>query len=195
MANSVSRLLATLGQESERCEALLNYPLARDAILVVVHQSSTFADTLTLDELRRVWDPHEPVTLWQHIRPSWPSTPFFLYGPTPGSGTFEVFTRALGLPTRGIRPDFNTGEDYQRLMQAMSDDPATLAIVGQAFFRSARSRLRVVPITGASDRFTRTLRLYVSERTLARKEARSFVEATRLWASEIAPALGLEALP
>ena len=179
----------------ETCEALQEFPLAKDAILVVVHEQSTFADAITLAELRHVWEPRDPATRWQHIRPSWPSTPFFLYGPTPGSGTFDIFTEALGLPSRGTRPDFTTGEDYQRLVRAMSEDPSTLAIVGRAFYRSANTHLRIVPVTDAGESLTRTLRMYVAERTLVRKEARAFVEATSGWARDLAPSLGLEGLP
>jgi phosphate transport system substrate-binding protein len=179
----------------EVCAPLQGFPLAKDAILVVVHESSTFADNMTLAELRRVWEPRDPPNLWQQIRPTWPAKRFFLYGPTPGSGTFALLTHALSLPPRATRPDFATGEDYQRLVRAMANDEQTLAIVGRAFFRSAPTHLRVVPIIDAVDTMTRTLRMYVSEETLERKEARAFVDATTAWAATLAPSLGLEALP
>jgi hypothetical protein len=52
-------------------------------IAVVVHPDNDWVDTLTVEELRRLWEPEAQgkVKRWSDIRAGWPNVPIHLFGP------------------------------------------------------------------------------------------------------------------
>src|SRR5690606_20394981 len=71
--------------EREACEVAgvryLELPVAYDGIAIVANLSNDFVECLTVEELRRIWQPGSPVRRWSDVRPGWPATEIHLYGP------------------------------------------------------------------------------------------------------------------
>ena len=63
-----------------------------DGLTVVVNPKNTFAQCLTVAQLKAVWDTGSAVKNWKDIDPSFPDQPLTLYGPGTDSGTFDFFT-------------------------------------------------------------------------------------------------------
>jgi phosphate transport system substrate-binding protein len=155
---------------SERCDGLERFCVARDTIVVVVN--NTFVDSLTLAELRRIW---EGASSWQQLRPSWPAERIRVYGPSPGSGTYEHLARVIGL--HAPRSDYATSEDYQLLVRGMRDDRHALGVIGRGV--AHLTRLREVPIIDAGDAFDRSIDAYTLTATLERPQTRGFIDVLR----------------
>ena len=187
--------------ESEACAAagieFVELPIAYDGIAVVVHAENDWVETLTPDDLRRMWEPaaQGAVTRWNHVRPEWPDRELHLFGPGIDSGTFDYFTQAIvGEPGAG-RGDFTSSEDDNVLVQGVSNDELALGFFGYAHYEENRDRLGLSAIDDGDDTngagairpspatvrdgtyqpLSRPVYLYVDPRALDRPEVAGFV--------------------
>jgi phosphate transport system substrate-binding protein len=100
--------------EREACAAAgiewAELPVAWDGLSVVVNPSNDFAQCLTVEELKKVWQPNSPVSTWRDIRSEFPAQPIKLYGPGTDSGTFDYFTEVIVGEVKSSRPDYQASE-------------------------------------------------------------------------------------
>ena len=194
--NNASR--AILPAEDAICRRNgVNYitlPLCYDEIMVLVSKSNTWADSLSLTELRLIWSPGSQgkIIYWSQIRNGWPHQLIHLYSPGPASGTFEYFTEAINGKARLSREDVNPSFDPERLVQNLSSDPLGLSYFGYNYYRKNMNSLRKVPLkklavypaqlnqatfTNGYSRnpLSRILFLYINKKSLEKKEFRSFI--------------------
>ncbi|MGH2626295.1 MAG: PstS family phosphate ABC transporter substrate-binding protein, partial [Anaerolineales bacterium] len=94
-------------------------PVAFDGLAVLVNPANSFAVCLTVDELKRIWEPaaEEAITNWSQVRPDFPDQPLSLYGPGTDSGTYDYFTEAIVGEEGASRGDFLPSEDDNVLVQ------------------------------------------------------------------------------
>ncbi len=187
--------------EIEACAAagieFVELPIAYDGIAVVVHAENDWVETLTPDDLKRMWEPSAQgtVTRWNQIRPEWPDRELHLFGPGIDSGTFDYFTQAIvGAPGVG-RGDFTSSEDDNVLVQGVSTDELALGFFGYAHYEENRDRLALSAIDDGDDTngagavrpspdtvrdgtyqpLSRPVYLYVATGALDRREVAGFV--------------------
>ena len=180
--------------EAERCRlegvTLIGIPIARDGVAVVANPASAVPRCMTLDELRRLWEPASEIERWQDLRPAYPAERIRLFGPGPGSGTFEFFTRIVVGRTGASRSDYDRSSDYNLIARGVGGNPWATAYFGSASFAANRERLRAVAVdTGfgcvlptaeaiADGRYSplaRELHLHVAEAALNRAAVRDFL--------------------
>ena len=194
--NNASR--AILHTEDAICRrngvAYITVPLCYDEIMVLVSKSNTWADSLSLAELRLIWSPASQgkIIYWSQIRQGWPHQLIHLYSPGPASGTFEYFTEAINGKARLSREDVNPSFDPERLVQNLSSDPLGLSYFGYNYYRRNMNSLRQVPLkmmvgypgplnqpfsTTSTSRnpLSRILFLYINKQALQKEEFRSFI--------------------
>jgi phosphate transport system substrate-binding protein len=193
--------------ERELCEEngveYLELQVAIDGLAVVANAENEFVECLTVDELRRMWEPGSQVNNWAQVREGFPDEPVRLYGPGTNSGTFDYFTEAIMGEERSIRTDFTASEDDNVLVQGVEGDRTALGYFGYAYFHENRARLKavgvdngagcVVPdeqtvVSGEYAPLSRPLFIYVSRAALERPEVAQFVR----FYMEQAPALTSE---
>jgi phosphate transport system substrate-binding protein len=188
-------------KELEQCRragvAFLELPVAFDAITVVVHPSNTWADPISMAELRRLWnrDAQGRVTRWKQVNPAWPDRPIRMFGPGADSGTYDYFNKAVNGDPSNTRTDVVTSEDDTVLVDAIAQDPLALGYFGFEYLQGNRERIRplalvqadgtaVAPSVEAVQKdayrpLARPLFLYVNDEELQRSPAlRSFLEHT-----------------
>ena len=74
-------------KEMEDCKAagieFMEFPVAYDALTVVIHPKNDWAKTMTVAELKAIWEPaaQGKITNWKQVNPAWPDRPLKLYGP------------------------------------------------------------------------------------------------------------------
>lgn len=140
--------------EIEACrQAGIRYielPVAYDALTVVVSNNNTWAENLTVEELKTLWEPSAQgtVTRWNQIRPNFPNRPLVLYGPGTDSGTFDYFTEAVVGESGASRADYTASEDDNVLVQGVSTDANALGYFGFAYYEENTDRLKAVAIDG-----------------------------------------------
>ena len=54
--------------------------VANDALTVVVNKDNNWADCLTVDQLKKIWEPKSKVNNWNQVDPKFPNEPLKLFG-------------------------------------------------------------------------------------------------------------------
>ena len=172
--------------------------VAYDGIAIVVHPDNDWVDFLTVDELKRMWEPEaqQNVTRWNHIRSDWPDRELHLFGPGADSGTFDYFTDVITGEEDASRGDFTSSEDDNVLVQGVSTDPLALGFFGYAYYGENSERLKLVGVDDGDEEngsgpilaspetvrdgtyrpLSRPIFIYVSTQSLERPEVQSFVD-------------------
>jgi phosphate transport system substrate-binding protein len=188
--------------EQQHCHAaaieFVELPLAYDGIAVVVHPQNTWASSLTVADLKKIWQPDAQHTLlsWNQVRPEWPALPLSLFGPGVDSGTYDYFTKAIVGQEHYSRGDYTSSEDDNVLVRGVSREHGALGFFGLAYFEANADKLKLVAIDDQNDAngagaihptqttikdgtyqpLSRPMFLYVNKAALARREVDAFVE-------------------
>jgi len=166
--------------------------IAFDGLAVVVNKDNTWANDITPEELKMIWEPSAQgkITKWNQIRAEWPGEEFHLYGPGAASGTYDYFTEAIVGKSGESRGDFTASEDDNVLVQGISGDKNALGFFGLAYYEENREQLKLVPLKGANGTVTPTVEtikngtytplsrpvfIYVTDKAARRPEVDSFV--------------------
>src|SRR3990167_4423907 len=118
--------------EIELCKQnKINYielPIAYDGLTVVVHPTNTWAKSIKVSELKKLWEPAAKgkILKWSDLRAGWPNKEIHLFGPGTDSGTFDYFTSAIVGKEGMSRGDYTSSEDDNVLVQGVATDPLAL---------------------------------------------------------------------
>ena len=185
--------------------------VAIDGIAVVVNPQNDWVDHLTVDELKKIWEPNSKVKKWSDIRPGWPDEPIQLYGPGTDSGTFDYFTGEVVGEEGASRTDYTASEDDNQLVTGVASDKYALGYFGYAYYVENKDKLKAVPIDGGSGPvepndetiasgtykpLSRPVFIYVNnEAYKTRPEVKAFVDYYLEVVRDMAPEVGYIALP
>lgn len=124
----------------------IELPVAYDGLAVVAHPRNDWAACLTVQELRRVWEPGSTIRRWSQVRAGFPDRPLVLYGAGTDSGTYDYFTEAIVGQEGASRSDFTASEDDNVLVQGIQGDENALGFFGMAYYEENRERLKVIAV-------------------------------------------------
>ncbi|WOD39090.1 PstS family phosphate ABC transporter substrate-binding protein [Nodosilinea sp. E11] len=199
--------------EVEACKAAgveyMEVPIAFDALTVVINPRNTWAANLTVEQLKKIWEPAAEgrITRWNQVDPSWPNQPINLFGPGTDSGTFDYFTEVIVGEAASSRADFTASEDDNILVLGVSRDVNALGYFGYAYYEENRDTLKAAAVNGVlpSDEtlldgtyapLSRPIFFYVKKSSFENKpQVRAFVEFMLENAGELVPETGYVALP
>ena len=186
-------------KEIEDCKAagveFMEFPVAYDALTVVIHPKNDWAKNMTVAELKAIWEPaaQGKITTWKQVNPAWPDRPIKLYGPGADSGTFEYFTEAINGKSKATRGDFTASEDDNVLVQGVSRDVGGLGYFGFAYYIENKDKLAAVSVVAAAGKppvapslqtvvdgsyqpLARPIFIYVNAKSAEKPEVKEFVE-------------------
>ncbi|WP_394808092.1 PstS family phosphate ABC transporter substrate-binding protein [Nitrosomonas sp.] len=138
--------------EMEACKQAgvqyIEMPIAFDALTVVVNPKNTWSKTITVEELKKIWEPSAQgnITSWNQINPAWPDKKINLYGPGADSGTFEYFTEAIVGKAKSSRGDFTASEDDNVLVQGVASDIYALGFFGFAYYIENSKKINAIAV-------------------------------------------------
>ncbi len=183
----------------------IEVPVAWDGLTVVINPENDWAACMTVDELKRVWQPGSTVSRWSDVRDGWPDMEMKLYGPGTDSGTFDYFTDAIVGEEDASRPDYTASEDDNVLVVGVEGDQEALGYFGFAYYEENQERLNSVAIdnglgcvsptretieSGEYAPLSRPMFIYLNSSALARPEVRAFVEFYLTNSSALVPEVG-----
>jgi phosphate transport system substrate-binding protein len=126
------------------------FTVANDGISLVTSRQNTWADCLTVAEVKKIWDRGSNVDNWNDVRSSFPDVPLRLFGPGTDSGTFEFFTEKINGRARQSRSDYSASEDDNILVQGVSGNRGGLGYFGLSYYLENQSRLKLLGIDGGN---------------------------------------------
>jgi phosphate transport system substrate-binding protein len=122
--------------------------VATDALTVVVNKENTWATCLTVDQLKKMWEPaaEKKITSWNQIDPKFPNEPLKLFGPGTDSGTFDYFTDEINGEEGASRKDYSPSEDDNVVVQGVEGTKGGLGYFGFTYFEENADKLTAVQI-------------------------------------------------
>src|SRR5688500_7122087 len=175
----------------------LELPVAFDALTVVVNPQNNWVTSMTVTELKKVWEPDAQgkITHWNQIRPEWPNEKIALFGAGADSGTFDYFTEAIVGKAKASRGDYTASEDDNVLVQGIEGNKYALGYIPYAYFAPHSSRMKAVAIeweknkvkgsvmpspenvlAGTYNPLSRPLFIYVSRKSFDKPAVKQFVD-------------------
>ncbi len=148
--NDASRTIKQ--SEIEMCEQnnikYIELLIAYDGMAIVVNPKNTWANDITISELKRLWEPAAQgvITRWNQVRPEWPDKEIHLYGAGTASGTFDYFTEAIMGEAKSCRGDYTASEDDNVLVQGIASDELALGFFGLAYFENNQDKLKLIGV-------------------------------------------------
>ena len=188
-----------LAREMEDCKKTgiqyVELAVAYDALTVVMNPKNTFIKSLTVADLRKMWEPaaQAKVLTWKQVNGAWPDQPLKLFGAGADSGTFDYFTEAINGRAKASRGDYTASEDDNVLVQGIARDVNAIGYFGYAYYAENKDKLKAVLIVnprtgkavepspetvidGSYQPLARPIFIYVNAKSLERPEIREFVQ-------------------
>jgi phosphate transport system substrate-binding protein len=198
-----------LKAEIEACRKadvpFIELPIAFDAVAVVVNPKNGFVQSLTLDELRSMWEESAQgkIVRWNQVNSRFPDAPLKLLAPDSQFDGSNYFLAAILKPGQSPRRDYMGSVDDNVLIQGVARDVNTVSYLPIATYLENRAKLRAVPIAASAEAqavtpspesiangqyqpLSRPIFLYVNARSLARPEVAAFAEFYAAHAARLA---------
>ena len=187
--NNASRRI----KDSERSKALENgiepieFQVAIDAISIVVNNpKADFINDVTIEQLKKIWQPENPAQKWSDVDPSWPNEKIELYGPTSASGTFDYFTEVVVGKEGFSRSDYQGTEQDNTIVAAISGSKYAMGYFGMAYYLENKDKVKALAVKGVKPSIeaarsgeysplSRPLFIYVSSKSLKKREVQEFM--------------------
>jgi phosphate transport system substrate-binding protein len=164
-----------------------------DGITLVVNPKNDFAKSMSVEQLKAIWEPSSKVRTWKDVDPTWPERRIVLYSPDNDSGTFDFFTEAITGKIKAQRDDVQQSSDDNTLVNGVAGDEDGLGYFGYAYYAANKDKLRAVavangrgaapvlpsPATIADKSYaplSRPLYIYVKDSAARRPEVAKFLE-------------------
>ena len=192
-------------------------PIAYDALSIVVNPANTWAKSITVKELAKMWEPaaQGKVMKWSDVRADWPAKPLQLFGAGVDSGTFDYFTEAVVGKEDASRGDFTSSEDDNIIVKGVQGNEGGLGFLGLAYLEANAKAIRALPVddengengagpqaptregvvSGTYQPLSRPLFIYVRKDSLDKPEVQSFIDFYVANAGTLASEVGYIALP
>jgi phosphate transport system substrate-binding protein len=175
----------------------IELPVCFDALTVVVNPQNTWAASITVDDLKKIWEPEAQgkVTHWNQVRPEWPNEKIVLFGAGSDSGTFDYFTEAIVGKAKSSRGDFTASEDDNVLVQGIAGNKYALGYIPYAYYAPNASKMKALGIewsknsvkepvmptmenvlAGTYNPLSRPLFIYINRKSAEKPEVKEFVE-------------------
>jgi phosphate transport system substrate-binding protein len=140
--------------EAAKCQQAgvryIQFLVANDGLSVVVNKQNTWANCLTVDDLKKIWDRGSKVNSWNEVRSSFPNVSLKLYGAGTDSGTFDFFTEVINGKAKQSRADYSATEDDNVTVRGVEGDRGAMGYFGYSYYVENKGRLKVLRIDGGN---------------------------------------------
>ena len=126
----------------------IELPVAYDGLAVIVNPRNTWVDYLTVEELKKIWEPgaQNVIMKWSQVRGGFPAQDIQLFGPGTDSGTFDYFTEVINGKAASSRGDYTASEDDNVLVEGVASSEGGLGYFGLAYYEENADKLKIVPV-------------------------------------------------
>ncbi|WP_283138381.1 PstS family phosphate ABC transporter substrate-binding protein [Rhizohabitans arisaemae] len=167
--------------------------VATDALTVVTGKDNTWATCLTVEQLKKAWEPaaEGKITTWNQLDPKFPAEPLKVAGPGTDSGTFDYFTDAINGEEGASRKDYSASENDNDTVTAVAGAKGGLGYFGFTYFEENSGKLKALEVDsgkgcvapsvqtaqdGSYAPLSRPLYVYIKNESVKRPEVKAFVD-------------------
>ncbi|MDM5189984.1 PstS family phosphate ABC transporter substrate-binding protein [Bacillus sp. DX4.1] len=123
------------------------FEIAYDGLTMIVNRQNTWADNMTIEELRLLWSENGKTKRWSHIHPKWPHEKVQFYAPGVDSGTYDYFQSTV-LQNNRLAKTVSLSEDDHVIIQGVMHDQNAIAFVGYAYYMANRDKVKAIKVNG-----------------------------------------------
>ncbi|MDW4910028.1 PstS family phosphate ABC transporter substrate-binding protein [Streptomyces sp. ADMS] len=167
------------------------FSVANDGLSVVVSKDNDWADCLTVEQLKKIWEPGSKVNNWNQVDSKFPDEPLKLFGAGTDSGTFDYFTDAINGEEGASRTDYSGSEDDNVTVTGVSGTKGGMGYFGFSYYEENADKLKLLQVDGGDGCVTpsvetvqdgtyqplgRQLFIYPSAEALKKPQVLDFVE-------------------
>ncbi|MGI3204128.1 PstS family phosphate ABC transporter substrate-binding protein [Streptomyces sp. GLT-R25] len=167
------------------------FTVANDGLSVVVSKDNDFVDCLTVEQLKKIWEPGSKVNNWNQVDAKFPSEKLELFGAGTDSGTFDYFTDAINGEEGASRTDYSPSEDDNVTVQGVSGSKGGMGYFGLSYYEENKDKLKALKVDGGDGcvapsvetvqdgtykPLSRPLFIYPKATSLDKAEVEAFVE-------------------
>jgi len=121
--------------------------IANDGLAVVVNPRNTWAQCLTMTELKRIWEPNSTITNWSQVRQGFPNVVLKLYGAGTDSGTFDAFSEFVNGRSGVIRKgNVSTSENDNVTVMGVTRDQGAMGYFGLSYAIENAKKVRAIQL-------------------------------------------------
>jgi phosphate transport system substrate-binding protein len=180
--------------EAQICESegieYVEFTVANDALTNVVNGENDWATCLTVEELKKIWEPGSKITSWNQVRADFPDVALKLFGPGTDSGTFDYYTDAITGEEGASRQDYSASEDDNVIVQGVAGEKGGLGYFGFSYYEQNQGTLKALEVdngegcvtpsvetaqNGTYAPLSRPLFVYVKRESLQRGDVKDFI--------------------
>ena len=185
-------------KESEKSDCVKNgievleLLVAMDGLTVCVNHDNDWVDSITVAQLKKIWEPGSTVKSWKDVDAAWPDIPLVLFGAGEESGTFDYFTEAINGKEDAITENYSPSADDNVTITGVSGEKGGMGFLGCAYYYSNQDKVKALKISPTDDAaagvaptpeavksgeykpLARPLFIYVKKSSLARQEVQDF---------------------
>jgi phosphate transport system substrate-binding protein len=163
--------------------------IANDGIAVATNKDLAI-ECMTVEQLKKLWEPKSEVSSYSDIDPSFPDMPVELFGPGTDSGTFDFFTDEINGEEGASREDYEASEDDNQLVTGVAGTEGGLGYFGLSYYEANTDKLNEVQVDGGDGcvaptsetvqdgsytPLSRPLFMYPAKEAIAKPEVKSFM--------------------
>ena len=165
--------------------------VANDGITLVVNPENDWAECLTVDQLKKIWEKGSKIKNWNEVDPKFPDEELQLFGAGTDSGTFDFFTGEINGEEGNSRTDYNATEDDNVTVQGVAGSRGGLGYYGLEYAEQNKDKNKKVKVDGGAGcvepttetvqsgeyrPLSRPLFIYPSKQAAARPEVKAFLD-------------------
>ena len=173
-------------------------PVAYDGLTIVVNNENDFVESLTVDQLKKIFREDMAAKTWKDVNDAWPDKKISIFAPGTASGTHDYFVEVIGKKDKkGLRSpaDGQTmlSEDDKVLVTGVKGDKFSIGFFGFSYYDANKDELKAVPIinpksesavtpsmatieSGEYAPFSRPLFIYVNTESYQKAQVQEFVD-------------------
>jgi phosphate transport system substrate-binding protein len=178
--------------------------VAYDGIVIAVNKSNP-VDSISLEEIRKIWMPDSTISNWNEVNSKWPDQDMMVYGPKSDTGLIDFFcNNILGTKNHEIG-SYSETENDEELTKTIINDNTSIGIINFSNYFINKDKLKALKIDSGSGAvlpgidtikngsykiLSSPMYLYVNKNSLSRKEVKAFVQYYLENASKIVMSAG-----
>lgn len=162
----------------------LEIRIGTDGLAVVVNKDNNFAQCLTTEELKKIWEPGSTIANWNSVNENFPNQKLVLFGPDNDSGTYDFFTDEINGEEGSSRQDYQASANDNILVTGVSGEIGAIGYFGYAYYINNSDKVQSVSIdsgagctsptqetvlNGEYEPLSRPLFIYVNKQSLQEK--------------------------